>query len=129
MIKFPFVNIASSSNTMIPEYHRTDNTRPPEFPEKKPTFGSYCIRSQTDLIDTNNGESMYCFKGYDTDLNISERVKGYCERRLKNKNDKNDKRYVCTEPQVTFIHNKKGCDGTIVIFDNVNATMTTIPPP
>ena len=128
MIKFPFVNTAAASCNKIPEYHRTDNTRPPEFPDKKPIFGSYCIRSQTDLIDKESGENIYCFKGYDTDINISERVQGYCERKLKN-NHKNDEKYICSEPQVTFLHNKKGCDGTIVIFDNVNATMTTIPHP
>jgi hypothetical protein len=120
----PFM-FATSNMNIIPEYHRTDNTNPPGFPPVQPKCGAYCIRSQCELINTENDETEMVFKGYDTDLDISERVTSYCER----KRDawRNNDKVTCTEPVISFIHNKNGCNGQIHVFDNKATTMWTIP--
>ena len=110
----------------IPDCYRTDNTNPLGFPPKKPSYGSYCIRSSSEIVNNETDESVMIFKGYDTDVTISDRVLDYCDRKLKMQyGDK----YHCTEPIVSFTHSSKGCDGRISVFDNVNKSMYVVPGP
>ena len=125
LLRFPFV-LKTASAMSLPEYHRTNNNNPPETPETKPNFGSYCIRSECKMMNPETNEIDYIFKGYDINTDITERVSNYCTRKL----DQSGKsELICTEPQITFTNQTKGCDGHIMVYDTDTTTITIIPPP
>tara|TARA_Y100000816_G_C26021188_1_gene534242 strand:- start:60 stop:422 length:363 start_codon:yes stop_codon:yes gene_type:complete len=101
---------------------KVDNSNPPETPVKPKIFGSYCIRAESKLIDENTNTIDILIKGYDTKVDIMERVEKLCKSKMKAR----DGTY-CTEAQMCFLGDVRNCDGHIMMFEKDKSWL--IPPP
>ena len=102
---------SNSSGILTPnDKLKTQIIPPGEPPELKKKFGSYCIRAQSKLIDKETSMVDTIFKGYDTTVDIMERVDTICKQKAKHKE------MTCLDPEICFIGgDTKQCDGHIMV--------------
>ena len=123
----PLIFRSNHSTILIPPTNNEQKPKlqfspPKDPPDEKKAFGSYCIRVTSHLIneETNNVDTI--IKGYDTTMDIMERVKTVC----------NDKQRTvvgskCTDPEICFLKDKLYCDGQIIVKQGEQSWI--VPPP
>ena len=85
---------------------------PPDYPIDRPKrCGGYCIRAESLLINEKTNEVDTIIKGYDTTMDIVDRVDKVCKQKENNKDG-----FQCIGPEVCFIRQHNSCDGHIMIF-------------
>lgn len=93
---------------------KVDHTEPPGKSPKLPTYGSYCFRAYTNLVNKDTNTELSDFIGFDDHMDIVDKVTRYCERTRSD-----DPILQCNPPKLTFIGPSDMCDGRVVVYDKV----------
>lgn len=98
------------------DIHKTENIIPPSCNNSKMSFGSYCMRATNEILD-NHGNKSFTIHGYDTDMDITERVTEACEIHRNSLNE--PYKYSCTNTRLFFLRDIENCNGEIFVIKEI----------
>jgi len=112
-----------SCHALFAEMHDTDHDDPPTPPDRVCSFGSYCMRAYTQMMDSNTNQIVREYNGFDETPSIVDKVYDVCDRDVLRFGEN----HSCTPPRLFFIGPVEHCDGRVNVIDLKNNTMSVIP--
>lgn len=95
------------------DVNKTEHNIPPTCNNSKISFGSYCMRATNEILD-KHGNKSFTVHGYDTNMDITERVSEACEVHRNSLNGSST--YTCTNTKLFFLKDIEKCNGEIFVI-------------